>query len=291
MRKQALIIAGTNKSGTTSLFRYLSDHPQICPSRTKELQFFLRADPNLQDYRNQFPDKPGTTIALEASPQYLDDGPQVIQRISELLPHTKLIFVLREPVARLRSFFKSYESRASDLVKGYNFHSFVKDALSVGSDANVEFQRELNRGCYADHLNHWLATFKPSQIHILFFDRLQQDSKASVQDICRFAGLDPYIYKDYEFAIENKTRQYRFSGFHKIAHRLNRSLEPFFNRHRSIKKVIRQIYTSLNENKGPNSDSGNEEQARVFYRPHNKKLRDLVETQFPEIALPDWLGR
>lgn len=292
MRKQALIVAGTNKSGTTSLFRYLSDHPQICPSRTKELQFFLSSTPILQNYQDEFGSKSGATITLEASPQYMDEGPDVVQRIHNLLPTAKLIFLLREPVARLRSFFESYQSRDSDLVKGYEFTSFVDDALNASANKNQEFQRELNRGCYADHLEHWLSVFEPRQIHVLFFDALSRDSRKAVQDICSFAALDPSIYDQYQFNIENKTRRYRYSSLHRIAHGLNRSMEPFLNRHRGIKEAVRRLYTSVNEDKRREVllETEGERAAKRFYRPHNQKLRNLVKTKFPATTPPDWLG-
>jgi len=42
--REFLIIGGTSKAGTTSLYTYLADHPQICPSALKETRFFLDSD-------------------------------------------------------------------------------------------------------------------------------------------------------------------------------------------------------------------------------------------------------
>ncbi|MEW6715877.1 MAG: hypothetical protein AB1345_00005, partial [Chloroflexota bacterium] len=81
--KRFLIIAGTTRAGTTSLFKYLSDHPDVCAASVKETGFFLDADyPNppptkyraedgLSRYESYFSSCPEKPVRLEATPGYL----------------------------------------------------------------------------------------------------------------------------------------------------------------------------------------------------------------------------
>ncbi len=101
------VIIGAQKCGTTALHSYLARHPEISMSRPKELDFFVAEknwDRGLDWYRQRWngPDKP---IRGESSPNYTAypnfDG--VPERMVELLPDIKLIFMVRDPVDRVRS--------------------------------------------------------------------------------------------------------------------------------------------------------------------------------------------
>jgi hypothetical protein len=111
----SIIIIGAQKSGTSSLFYYLGQHPQIIPSYKKEVHFFDGGlNPNVDNfnkgepwYRSHFPLKRNTINnqkAFEASPLYLFN-PLSPQRIYELIPEVRLIAVLRNPVERAISHY------------------------------------------------------------------------------------------------------------------------------------------------------------------------------------------
>src|SRR5690606_33886153 len=111
-KKRALpdfIIVGAQKAGTTSLFHYLSEHPQIISPYKKEVHYFDGGlNPEIDTfkkgekwYRSNFPRKPKSKSikTFEASPLYLFN-PLAPQRIKDLLPNVKLIILLRDPVER-----------------------------------------------------------------------------------------------------------------------------------------------------------------------------------------------
>lgn len=69
------VIAGVNKCGTTSVFRYLADHPEVCGSSIKELRFFLQesydeSKSTIEEYRSHFASIKSGDVLLEASPSY-----------------------------------------------------------------------------------------------------------------------------------------------------------------------------------------------------------------------------
>ncbi len=96
------IIAGASKSGTSSIYYYLSRHPQILRSHTKEIDFYWRNyKKGIDWYLAHFPtisDRPDF-LTGEATPNYLR-FPQVAQRIKDTFPQTKIIILLRNPVER-----------------------------------------------------------------------------------------------------------------------------------------------------------------------------------------------
>lgn len=96
------IIAGASKSGTSSIYFYLSRHPQILLSHKKELDFYWQHyKRGLEWYLAHFPsitDRPDF-LTGEATPNYLR-FPQVAQRIKNTFPQTKIILLLRNPVDR-----------------------------------------------------------------------------------------------------------------------------------------------------------------------------------------------
>lgn len=111
------LIAGAQRCGTTSLQRYLIEHPQVIPAGvTKGIHYFNTADyaRGIDWYRSHFPTRRrleaaqqqagGTVITGESSPQYMFH-PTAPDRIARDLPNAKIIVLLRDPVDRAYSHF------------------------------------------------------------------------------------------------------------------------------------------------------------------------------------------
>ena len=144
------LICGTNKSGTTSLFRYLADHPAIIPCSRKEAGFFFRPleqdlDATYKEYCDLFPSAQQDKILIEATPTYLDRGGEVAGRIKQLLPNARLVFVLREPVARVVSYFRSKHGMETSPVANVTFDDFIQKAIE---ESNSENEGTIDRNGY-----------------------------------------------------------------------------------------------------------------------------------------------
>jgi len=141
-----IIVAGTNKSGTTSLFNYLAGHPTVTSSSMKQTDFFLQENVIFEDYLSFFSREETNSLSLmEASPDYLynSDAPIKIQEC--LRGHdVSLVFLLRKPEDRLLSWFK-YSKQLflipqdmtfsklginADFYSSYNFEIFNKSQNS-----------------------------------------------------------------------------------------------------------------------------------------------------------------
>jgi len=292
-----VIIAGTNKSGTTSLFRYLADHPEVCPSRIKEVRFFSHFEnPSYQEaqdfYNHQFGEYAGQQVRLEASPDYLLYGKAAAEPLARILPNAKLIFILREPLSRLISSFYRRKTRDHPSLADIDIYSYL-DSVFSGSETKVQqLTIDLRWIDYAERLSEFLDCFPADNIAVRFFDHLGDDSSAFVMDLCGFLEIDPDYYLSYTFQVENRTRNVKSSSAHRVAYNTNLRLEPFFNRYPAARRITRRLYSALNyTNVSPiaqiDIDMYN---AHELYVDQTKSLKLLLKSTFPDIDIPSWMN-
>ena len=299
------LICGTNKSGTTSLFRYLADHPEIVPCSRKEAGFFFRPLNNdlesaYKQYCDLFPSAHGDKILIEATPTYLDRGGEVAERIKQLLPNARLVFVLREPVARVVSYFRSKHGMETSPVANVTFYDFIQKAVEESSleeagkiDRNG-YGWQLVKAQYGRFLLEYLQYFEPKDIHVTFFDYLASDAAAVTKEVCDFLGLDGAIYDSYEFSVENKSRVHRSSTLRTLASKTNAVAEPVLNRIPALRRLMRYGYNAINVADGVNTDPVDQElieRLREYYVPHNRATREVLTQKLNCQKLPAWLAR
>lgn len=191
------VIAGVPKSGTTSLYHYLGQHPDVYVTGKKEPRYLLidtdesgreiGMDPNtpfehlpikiknFDDYVALFDGVAGEKVVIDASTYYAFSQ-VAIKRLRQLMPEVKIVFSLRDPISRAYSDYLMNLHQKRELRK-------VEDALVEG-----EFYVECGR--YYTYLTPWFEAFDPSQIKVVLFDDLKKDALAVHQDICRFLGID-----------------------------------------------------------------------------------------------------
>ncbi len=207
------LIIGVQKGGTTSLYEYLQQHPQIQPALTKEVHFFdLNFEKGWEWYRQQLgvnnPEFDGDTLVTgEASPYYVFH-PLVPARVFERVPNVKLIILLRDPVARSLSHYH-HECRwdfESDSLKnaldhegdrlGSELDKFVQDAhYQSYAYQHYSYQK---RGRYLEQLQRWQQYFSPHQMLVIqseFFDR---NPSLTLQKTVSFLGLEEFDFTTQE---------------------------------------------------------------------------------------------
>jgi hypothetical protein len=304
MRLPDAIIAGTNKAGTTSLFRYLTDHPQVCGSSLKETSFFSRCKgkptpDGLATYSGYFSHCPEGALLIEASPNYLFGGRAVAEGIRNAVPDARLIFLLRDPVSRLLSFFARNQGRDSPITKGLSLARFIDLAIEADrkpadalDEATNQVVMRLQAGRYGPLLRQYLSVFPAERCHITFFDDFAASPLDAVRSVGTFLGIDTAWYDNYSFSVENKTRAYRLRWLHKLAFNTNRRLEPVLNRVPGARRAIRGAYNLLNE-QGPAIcpiETAVLDRLSRYYEPYNSELFRLMEEWFPTVRLPAWVA-
>lgn len=185
-RERALpdfIIIGGMKCGTSSLFKYLGQHPQLYSSNYKELRYFSHDEYYFQGekwYRTKFPKSetvPEDALVFEASPDYLHYS-KAPMRMVNLLPDIKLIALLRNPTERAISHY------FHDLKKGRR----QDETWKVLQDEKSLYMR---RGRYKDQLGLYYKSFKPENILIINSERLFEDTAETLKKIYQFLEIDP----------------------------------------------------------------------------------------------------
>jgi hypothetical protein len=193
-----LLIIGAPKCGTTSLFDYLAQHPDVQGSTRKELYFLDHYfDRGERWYRGQFPLRRRGAVALEATPNYLSD-PRVPQRAHDMVPSAQLVVVLRDPVDRIfshwahrhrtgrepRTFDELVDAQISD-PPDVAEHGDQSDAVLVPFLRQHMFQQSY----YAHHLDRWWQRFDREQTLVLFSTELFADPVGAALAVQEFAGL------------------------------------------------------------------------------------------------------
>lgn len=202
-RMPDFIIIGAGKSGTSSVYEYLNEHPEVHMSPVKETNYFAlqgqeigispQKDPEQQfhypwsitqltDYQALFANAKQNQQCGEASPMYLynDEAPL---RIKETIPQTKLIVILRQPVERLYSRFMHLAREKREPSEHFS------DALERDS---IWWRRNdlVQEGFYYTHLKRYFELFPESQLKVFLYEDLRQNPEAMMQELFSFIGVE-----------------------------------------------------------------------------------------------------
>ncbi len=194
------LIIGAQKCGTTSLYCYLAEHPQIVTVPHKEVHFFdLNYDRGLAWYDACFPpsNKPDSIVG-EASPYYLFH-PQVPARVYQHFREIKLIVLLRNPVDRAISQYYhevklGFEKLSLEEAIACEPERLRGEVEKLSTDPNYysynhQHYTYLSRGRYLEQLQRWQTYFSPDQFLILKTEDLYANPKEILGEVLNFLQL------------------------------------------------------------------------------------------------------
>jgi hypothetical protein len=193
MTLPTFFIIGAAKAGTTSLHFYLDQHPEVQMSAVKETNFFAgpangipypvgRVD-RLEDYEALF--DPAFRVRGEASPSY-SNAPRragVPQRIKELVPEARFVYLVRDPIDRLVS---QYQMRVADGKERYSF----PEAVAQLDGADPHSFHLTCQSFYGRQLELYLEEFPQERILVLDQARLRSEREATLAEVFGFLGVD-----------------------------------------------------------------------------------------------------
>jgi tetratricopeptide (TPR) repeat protein len=231
------IIIGVAKCGTSSLFKYLSEHPQILPPHKKELNFFTpeNFDKGIDWYLSQFPAIADTKDFLtgEASPAYFNDS-IAIENISKLCLETKIILLLRNPVDRAISWYYhnvkcGYETRDINQV----LQTEIQQLKNLSEEELQERTGHIFDGIYVNKIQKWSAAIPSENLLILQTEELANNTAKTVRQVFRFLGLHEYQssqYLRYNTGNYNSVDPHLIEQLAEIFLPYNQQLEQYLNR-------------------------------------------------------------
>lgn len=207
------IIFGASRSGTTGIYTYLKQHPEIYMSQAKETNFFAYegetlacAGPGadyinnsvtrLEDYEALFADAGSARARGEASPLYLY-VPGTAARIRARLPDVKLIAILRNPIDQAYSHF--LYARRQMLEPLENFEAAL-DAEQSRFDAGWQPMFHYARfPRYSEQLQTFFDAFPREQIQIYLYEDFEESPLKVMKSVFSFIGVDESFEPDVDY--------------------------------------------------------------------------------------------
>ena len=238
-----LIVIGGQRSGTTSLFHTLAEHPHLTRSFRKEVHYFdiHHVDHDQNWYRANFALRGvRKRVAFEATPNYLA-YPGTPEAMKSVLPDVKLVALLRNPVDR------TYSSWRFQVFRGHEQRTF-REAIDAELAGMAEKKSDpphsqrhdmrhtyLGKSRYADHLARWLTFYDRNQMLIIKSETLFEHPAMTMERILSFVNLVP-----------------------------------------SPKVSLKHIHATPSANMSPDDKLWLEE----YFEPHNRRLGDLLGEEF-----------
>ncbi len=221
-------LAGAHKSGTTSLYFYLKQHPQVFLPALKEPHFFSRFRPYSEmpfphpcvsdeaAYLRMFSKAVGYKAVGEASSSYLC-GEGAAERIHSTIPHAKIVIVLRDPVGR------AYSQYLMDVREGWQELPFYEALLEDWNRPKKGWgvsHMYVEPGLYRDQVQRYLNVFGPKQVLVLLFANLRtpEGRRKMMAELAGFLELDPaYLDRIDTSQVENEFAVARWNWSRRVA--------------------------------------------------------------------------
>ncbi len=236
-------IVGAQKAGTTSIYDWLSQHPDIdAPQEIKDYHFF-NYDENFNKgikYLEGFYKK-NSKINIHCAVNYMYFGELSAKRIYNYNPDAKIIICLRNPINRAISAYKYFvrilkETNSFSEALQKEINGELKSFLELSNNTYIE------HGFYYDQIQTYLKYFSREQIHFVFFEELVDSSKQEslMNDVLSFLN----IQTEYHFSFQQlnasgvpKSKLLNYIKHKTIFPKLFKPFLPFSYRRRLSKRI------------------------------------------------------
>lgn len=261
-KRTDFFIAGNSKSGTSALYFFLNQHPELCMSSPKEPNFFATDfchDQNVgaftrksaETYHGYFDDPSGKKLRGEASACYLYSS-EAAANIAAYNSDAKLIVIFREPVSFLHSYH--LQQLKNPISEGEDVKDF-ETALALEEERRKG--RSIPDGClipellyyterikYADHLEQLYEHFPKEQVCVLLFEDFKDDNEATYNEILDFLEVAPDF--EPEFRTHNKGQKLKSKTAQRLLHQFSHGHGLWATPKKVVKflfpKSVRQLF-------------------------------------------------
>lgn len=295
-KKPNLFIVGEPKSGTTALYHFLRQHPEVYIPEQKELHHFAKDlnrerlnfhkkissyfNYSLEEYLRHYEKVKDEKIIGDMTPTYLFSK-LAAKAIFTHNPESKIIALFREPVDYLYSqhaqFLYGLAENEIDFCKALELEKGRKAGKKIPKNIREPSMLHYSeKVMYANHLKRFLEVFPPNQIKVIIYKDFQRDNAKVYKEIMEFLSIDSNFRP--EFKKHNPNEKVRLKFIRQVA------LSPFvssiskkiFPKHifNSIKKTVIKTTTKQEERKPLEQDIVLKLKKR--YKPEVCKLNDLL---------------
>lgn len=268
------VVIGAKKAGTTSLHRYLSAHPQVWVPSSKRLEFFStdRWERGVGWYEDQFARGSAHRVRGEISTSYtrhpLVAG--VPQRMREVVPDVRLVYLVRDPIERIASHYRSA------YLEGWERRSIDEAVLA-------DAERFLDPSRYAFQIEQYLAHYPREQLLVVTAEDLRSERRGTLVEILRFIGADPTYEPPNLDATYHRADQIRSEGAALRALRRSSGFQAVRSAvHPAVRERLWRLATRRPRVAAPSVDlsPGAYDEVMRRLRPDLVALRGIVGQQF-----------
>ncbi len=287
-----VMIVGAQKAGTTSLLRYLGEHPECITHPQKEFAFFVDSHEYNNNYNQAFNKYfPNKTIPLNlkivAKSAGLYANENAIKRLYDHNPKCELIIILRNPVERAYSSYLMEKNYGSAKFEFSELPELMKEHKE--NDESWGFNFFIEYGFYAKHLNNIYKYFPKEQVYVILYDELKNHTLKVCQDIFNIINIDNLFQPNVE--VKHNVTQKMYSQFYaRVTKHILKKKGVF---RRLFLKIIptNKAYKFgeklrlINKKNGKNSEMNDSEKKYLitFYKQHNDELEKIIKCD-----LSDW---
>lgn len=279
MRVPDIYIIGAQKSGTTTLYDWLSQHPQIYGHPLAKDFGFFGFSQNSRDrcelFYSLINSAPPDCLVLggEASAMYATSG---IQRMHKFMPSAYLIAILREPVSRA---YSAYAYAVERLMEDRTFEEAINEEIQGKYyEENDALQRDyLGHGHYTKQLREVFRFFPQEQVKIIIFEEFKHSPQSVLSEIFRHIGVAENFKPN--MAIHNETKGgYRSIWLAKLTYahpstlalrKFGKALIPF-----SLRTIIRKKLVAFNRVSAPKPEFPNSVRT-LLHEYYQKEITEL----------------
>lgn len=198
-------ILGAMKAGTTSLWHYLGQHPEVFVSEIKEPNYFVVQNgflpktvdwdvippqpitTTLEDYEALFSRSEGFKAVGEASHTYMFYE-HAVPAINKIVPEARMICILRNPCDRAFSHYNFL--RLVGVEPTSDFMEAVAIDAARPADRRISY---VEKGLYYQQLVRLYLTCDPSRVKVIFFEDLKTSSQKVLGAVFEFLKIDSTV--------------------------------------------------------------------------------------------------
>jgi hypothetical protein len=290
------VVVGAPKCGTTSLYYYLRQHPQVFLPQRKELHYFafpflsrLIAGPGdssilatscrtLEEYRNYFTDARDEKAVGDISPSYFHYAEEVAPQIHSTLGEPKIIVMLRDPVQKA---FSQYMHLIRDNRETLEFPAALDaEEQRIGQGYSAMW-RYAESSLFFRRTQRFIEEFGRERVRVVLFDDLARDPAHTVAGVFEFLGVDPAVpvQLDSTFNRSGAPRSRLLASAITRPNpvtRLARRLLPL-----SITGKVRDLLQRANTGEKHDLDAASRDRLRQFFAADTAELETLLQRALP----------
>ncbi len=198
------LIIGAAKSGTTTLFDVIAQHPEVFASEKKEIRFFSNNDRfqnGVEWYQEtHFGNAEKFPVRAEATPAYLTWSEKVAPRIKDVYKNRPIKFavIFRDPVKRAYSHYWHRVRQGDENPNELNFTQAIRTETKRLSENWPKLEYEGNglygyfrAGCYASRLQPFLKLFPSESFFFMLQEDLYKNFNQNLKNLAQFLEIDP----------------------------------------------------------------------------------------------------